>query len=149
MEERHELYRLHPQQQVAAPGDVGRQRRREVDGPDRERDCGRQRREPFVPPPLAQRGGDAMDPEPPRRSVTGPGKRSRQSLITSQAPTAQEHERGPVLPERADRRGDARQREAEVEVVDPAAEDVHTRPARMAFESDHQNHRSPVIGLVS
>ena len=88
VEERDELDRLDPQEQVAAPGDVGRQRGREVDGADRERDCGGQRREPFEPPPLAQRRGDAMDPEPPDAVSRSPGKRSRQSLITSQAPAA-------------------------------------------------------------
>ena len=51
--------------------------------------------------------------------------------------------------EHADHDGGQPERKAEVEIVNPAAEDVNARPARMALETDHPEHgRFRTVGPV-
>jgi hypothetical protein len=68
--------------------------------------------------------------------------RSNQASTTSSVPAdaargEEDAERGPILAQQAHRCRHDREREPEVVLVDPAAEDVHARSARMAFDADH------------
>jgi hypothetical protein len=137
VEEGHELDRLDLEEQVTAPGDVRRQRGGEVDhahGQRRRRGEGGQALEAAAFP---ERRGNAVDPEPPAGGVAEAGEEVTPVLGDEPSCCGGETDCEAVVAERAEDRGGRGQREAEVVLVDPAAEDVEAWPARMALDTNH------------
>jgi hypothetical protein len=96
VEERHDLDRLELKQEVVAPGDVRRQRRKQVDEPDCKGDAPGERRQPVGAASLTQRRGAAVQSDPPGGSV--PLGRDEVTPVLEDQPAArrcheQRHER--------------------------------------------------------
>ena len=137
MEERHELDRLDLEEQVPAPGDVRRQRGGEVDRADRERHGRCEGREALEPPAFPKRRGHAVDPEPPGRSVAQAREEIAPVLGDEPEGEGGKGQGDPAMLEGRQRCGRDPEGEPEVAFVNPAAENVNARPARVALETDH------------
>ncbi len=139
VEDGHGLHRFEVEQQVAAPADVWRQRRADIDDArDRSGCCG-QSRQPVAPAHVAELGDALVQKRAPRGGVAARGEEvvpvldheprgerpdQRRARIVDHV---RESERGCQTPGGG----------AELPLVDPSPEYAHARAELMAFEADH------------
>ncbi len=124
-----------------APGDVRRQRREQVDEPDREGEAPRERRQAVRPSIPTQRRRAAVQPDPPGIGVPVTGNEIA-PVLEDQPAAGRCQERGhegevpgTACPPTED---DGQDRDPEVPLVDPAAEREHARAERVAVEAQHE-----------
>ena len=136
----HHRYRLDADEHVAAPGDVRRDGRDEVDDRDDRDADGGERRDVVQLPRGPEAQGAPVQAEPPRRRVA-PGRRQVAPVLDDEPEPGERHAAHGYQPEGADERGHGAQREdgePEMPFVDPAPEHVHAQAKRMADELQHR-----------